>query len=169
MSANSNTYIVGDYSSDGVLEVIAGTGINVSSDRVYPVVSSTSSTNSIVSGALAFVTVASGTTSIKCLSSATFTGKYLISFNVAISSTGWSHKNDSFIYWEAGDDTGLNDIIKYSQVGVNVDGINIYFANSFIIDFGTSPNAIRVDANLNNFQSVTLPTLNGLYYAIKLS
>jgi hypothetical protein len=39
MSANSNTYIVGDYSSEGVVEVIAGDGIIVSGDRVYPIVS----------------------------------------------------------------------------------------------------------------------------------
>jgi len=39
MSANSNTYIVGDYNSEGVVEVIAGNGITVTGDRVYPVVS----------------------------------------------------------------------------------------------------------------------------------
>ncbi len=120
-------------------------------------------------GALVNVVGTSGATTIVSLSSATFTGTWLITFNVAISSTGWAHKNDSFLYWEAGDDTGLNDRIKCNVMGVNADAVPIYFGSSYIMNFGTSPNAIRVNVTFNNFNSLTLPTLNGNYYAIKLS
>lgn len=41
MSANSNTYIVGDYSSEGVAEVVAGTNVTVTGTKSYPVINAT--------------------------------------------------------------------------------------------------------------------------------
>jgi len=41
MSANSNTYIVGDYSSSGVTEVIAGNNITISGTIALPIINAT--------------------------------------------------------------------------------------------------------------------------------
>lgn len=41
MSANSNTYIVGDYSSSGVTEVIAGTNVTISGTIALPIINAT--------------------------------------------------------------------------------------------------------------------------------
>lgn len=50
MSANSNTYIVGDYSSTGVTEVIAGTNVTISGTIALPIINATGGGSDISNG-----------------------------------------------------------------------------------------------------------------------
>jgi len=161
---------VGNYNINvtGAITTVNGASGAVTLTAVAPLAIQTNNTQNILS--IDFIPQSSGFGSpsytftspnlfIDVNSVSQFTGTCICSYNIGVSSSGWSPGGNSYILWTGGT-TGTSYVRE--TIPVNSGAPTIYHSGSFIFDAGGTPTTLEVQFTIFNINLVTPGVFPGI-------